>query len=275
MSQYEFESENFEYAPTQEYEGSYSGEFEYQELQELEAPLHEVQEMELASELLEIRDEQELEQFLGNLISGVAKAAGGFIRSPVGQALGGILKDVARKALPVVGGALGSFVAPGVGTALGAKLGSMASGMFELEFEGMDREQAEFEVARRYVRFASTAARNAALAPPQAPPRTVANQAVATAARRYAPGLLRMAVAGYGPPDGYGGGQNGDGYGQQAQAYGQQPYGQQAYGQQAYGQQPSGQQAYGQQSPGGGSWGRPRRGQWHVRGRSIVLRNVF
>jgi hypothetical protein len=269
MSQYEFESENFEYAPTQEFEqgGAYSGEFEYQELQELEAPLHEVQEMELASELLEIRDEQELDHFLGNLISGVAKAAGSFIKSPVGQALGGILKDAAKKALPVVGGALGSFVAPGVGTAIGSKLGSMASNLFELELEGLDHEQAEFEVARRYVRFASAAARNAALAPPSMPPRAVANQAVAAAARRYAPGLLRMASYGYGGgPYDYGYGQNGD-------AYGQQQYGQQQYGQQQqYGPQ---QQQYGRSSYGGVSWGRPRRGQWHVRGRNIVLRNVF
>ena len=39
------------------------------------------------------------------------------IKSPIGRALGGILKGVAKKALPVVGGALGSMVAPGVGTA--------------------------------------------------------------------------------------------------------------------------------------------------------------
>src|SRR5262249_22602589 len=96
----------------------------------------------------------------------------------------------------VVGGALGSFVAPGVGTAIGSKLGSMASGLFEVELEGVNPQQAEFEIARRYVRFASAAARNASLAPQNQSPRAIANQAVAAAARRYAPGLLRTARPG-------------------------------------------------------------------------------
>ena len=101
------------------------------------------------------------------------------------------LKKVAKTALPVVGGALGSFIAPGVGTAIGSKLGSMAGNLFEVELEGVDREQAEFEIARRYVRFATAAARNASMAPTSLPPQVIANRAVAAAARRYAPGLVR------------------------------------------------------------------------------------
>ena len=115
--------------------------------------------MEAAAELLEVTNEAELEQFLGNLFKKVASGVGGFVKSSAGKALGGILKNIAKKALPIVGGALGSFVAPGVGTAIGSKLGSMASGLFEVELEGMDEQEAEFEVARRYVRLASTAAR--------------------------------------------------------------------------------------------------------------------
>ena len=152
---------------------------------------HESQEMELASELLEVSSEEELEQFLGNLFSKVAKGVGGFIKSGTGRALGGMLKNLAKKALPAVGGALGSMVVPGLGTAIGSKLGSMASGLFELELEGMNEQEAEFEVARRFVRLAGTAARNAALASPTAPPRAVARAALITAARRHAPGLLR------------------------------------------------------------------------------------
>jgi uncharacterized protein (DUF697 family) len=153
--------------------------------------LRESQEMELASELLEVSSEEELEQFLGNLFSRVAKGVGGFIKSGTGRALGGMLKNLAKKALPAVGGALGSMVAPGLGTAIGSKLGSMAGGLFEMELEGMNEQEAEFEVARRYVRLASTAARSAAMASPTAPPRVVARAAVITAARRHAPGLLR------------------------------------------------------------------------------------
>jgi uncharacterized protein (DUF697 family) len=154
------------------------------------SPLSEAEELELASELLEISNEQELEQFLGGLI----KKVGGFMKSPVGQALGGVLKNVAKKALPVVGGALGSMVVPGIGTALGSKLGTMASGMFELEFESMPLEQAEFEIARRTVGLTAAAAHTAARARPHpaTSPHTVARAAVAHAARTYAPGVHRQ-----------------------------------------------------------------------------------
>ncbi|MGZ4233879.1 MAG: hypothetical protein ACXVVQ_20960 [Solirubrobacteraceae bacterium] len=165
-----------------------------------ESPLSEAQEVELATELLEITSEEELEEFLGNLFKGVAKSVGGFIKSPIGRQLGGILKSVAKKALPVVGGALGSFVAPGVGTAIGSKLGSMASGLFEMETAGMSQEQAQFEVARRYVRLAASAAQHAATAPRNAPPPRVVRTAITQAARQHAPGLLRGTSAGTGLP---------------------------------------------------------------------------
>jgi uncharacterized protein (DUF697 family) len=169
---------------------------------EMESPLSESEEMELASELLELGSEQELEQFLGNLFKGVSRAVGGFIKSPIGKALGGVLKNVAKKALPVVGSALGSMVAPGIGTALGGKLGSMASGLFEVEVEAMPAEAAEFEVARRYVNLAATAARHAALARPseRVNPQTVARAAVAAAARGHAPGVYRMMMRTLGAP---------------------------------------------------------------------------
>ena len=157
-------------------------------------PLNEAQTVQLASELMEITNEAELEQFLGDIISKVGKAAGSFIKSPVGQALGGILKGVAKKALPVVGGALGSMVAPGIGTALGGQLGSLASGMFELELESLPGEQAEFEVAKRVVGLTAASASRAAQIPPRSglSPHQVARAAVAEAARDYAPGLYRQ-----------------------------------------------------------------------------------
>lgn len=163
---------------------------------EVGGPLTEAQEIELASELLEISDEQELEQFLGSVFKKVAHGVGSFIKSPVGRALGGVLKSVAKKALPVVGGALGSMVAPGIGTAIGSKLGSMASGLFEVELEALPQEQAEYEVARRYVGLAASAARHAALARPRpgVNPLTVARAAVTKAARSYAPGLYKQMI---------------------------------------------------------------------------------
>ena len=169
-----------------------------EELQELSgefsSPLGEQQEMELAAQLLEIRDEAELEQFLGGLIKNVAKGVGGFLDSPTGKALGGILKNVAKKALPMVGGAIGSFVAPGIGTAIGTRLGSMATKLFEAEvgeLEGFSQDEAEFEVARRYVRFSAAATRNAALSQRRGQPQRVARASAYAAARRHAGGVAR------------------------------------------------------------------------------------
>jgi uncharacterized protein (DUF697 family) len=250
MSQYETETEAYEYGElgqeTGEYEfGQQTGEYEFgqqtgeYEFGEVGGPLHEVQEAELAAELLEITNEQELEEFLGNIFKGVSRAVGGFMRSPVGAALGSALKGIAKQALPLVGGALGSFVAPGVGTALGSKLGSMAGDLFEVELESMDREQGEFEVARKYVQLAANAAQNAALAPPNVPPGQVAQQAIAQAAQRYAPGLLPS-----------GGNGAGAGYGQPVGAYASSPGGY------------------------GGPAVRPRSGRWIRRGRRIIVLGV-
>ncbi|MBE7446118.1 MAG: hypothetical protein HS132_13050 [Planctomycetia bacterium] len=94
------------------------GEFEYEfegNIGAYESPFNEVEEMELASQLLEITDEDELDQFLGDIIKKAGSAVGKFVRSPVGKALGGVLKGAVKKALPIAGSALGNLIAPGVG----------------------------------------------------------------------------------------------------------------------------------------------------------------
>ena len=84
----------------------------------------------------------------------------------VAKPLGGVLKSVAKKALPFVGSALGSFIPiPGVGTAIGGALGSAVSKALEVEYGELESEEAEFEMARRFVRIAATAAQNAGAAP--------------------------------------------------------------------------------------------------------------
>ncbi len=188
----ELASEQYEYGETGsvlgEIIGGAQGEatFESGEYQELPEMMHD----ELASELLEVHGDQELDHFLGDLFSKVASTVGKAINSPVGQALGGILKQVAKKALPIAGGALGSFVGGPLGGMVGGKLASMAGDAFGLEVEGLSREDRDFEMARRYVRFATHAARRAAAAPLNIDPAAVARAAVTEAARKYAPGLL-------------------------------------------------------------------------------------
>ena len=159
---------------------------------ELESPLSEMQEMELASELLEVASEQDLEQFLGDVFRAAGQAVGNFVRSDTGRALGGILKDnlrsAAKQALPVVGRTIGD-TAGGFGD-LGARAGSAVGSLLGLELEGLSAEDREFEVARQLVRFAGSAAGQAAVAPPNAPPSAVARKAASRAAQVYAPGLL-------------------------------------------------------------------------------------
>ncbi|HZW94491.1 MAG TPA: hypothetical protein VFF64_16190 [Candidatus Eremiobacteraceae bacterium] len=151
---------------------------------------NEGQEMELAAELLEVSSEQELEQFLGDFIKKAGRAIGGFVKSPVGQALGGVLKSAAKVALPIAGGALGTFVGGPVGTAIGSSLGSMAGQALGLELEGLSQEDREFEAARQFVRFAGETVKNALQAPPNINPIAAARTAAVEAAREHAPGLL-------------------------------------------------------------------------------------
>ena len=174
-----------------EFAGEYPGEFgqeteTYGEYSQ-EGPFSEAETMELASELLTIQNEVELEQFLGKLV----KKAGGFLRSGVGRHLTGALRGIARKALPVLGAAAGNFILPGVGGAIGGKLASAAGNMFGLELEGLSYEDQEFEIAKQVVRLGGAAATNAAQAPPNAPPAQAAQAALTTAAQQFAPGLLR------------------------------------------------------------------------------------
>ena len=149
----------------------------------------EVLETELAVELLEIRDEAELDQFLGKLVSSAGGALGKMVRSPVGRAIGGVLKGVAKKALPLAGGALGAFVGGPIGAKIGSGLASAAGQALGLELQEMSAEEQEVQGARQFVRVAGETVKNALSAPPSADPRQVAGSAAVAAVRKHAPGL--------------------------------------------------------------------------------------
>jgi hypothetical protein len=141
--------------------------------------------MELAAELLEVRDEQELDRFLGSIFNKVKQFAG----SATGKAIGGMLKGVLKKALPIAGGVAGTFFGGPVGATIGSKLGSMAGNLFEMELEGLSQEDREFEAAKQFARFAAEAVQNASTAP-GGNPVAIARNAITAAAQRHAPGLL-------------------------------------------------------------------------------------
>jgi uncharacterized protein (DUF697 family) len=292
--EYGSSQETFEFNP--EFMGETSG-----ESYEMSGELHETQEMELAHELLEVSNEQELNMFLGKLIKSAGRAIGNFANSSVGRTIGGALKSVAKTVIPIAGKALGSFVGGPVGGMIGGKLGSMATNLFELELEGLSPEDREFETARAYVRFANAAVRRGAglqQQRPGVPPRTLARTALAQAARQHAPGLLRNGAQPnrgangrfispngsrrggrpYGVPaafaqQGYagtgGGNLNVNGSYGQGQAQGPDGQGDDSFDfdPTGFGQDASG----GEQSYGNPPTGRATRGTWMRRGRTLVI----
>ena len=168
--------------------------FEYEQDEgdsgEFETEADDSRELQLAGELLELSDEGELDQFLGKLVSGAVSAGRSFLRSDVGKAVTGVVRNAAKQALPQIGQALGNYVAPGVGGQIGSRLGSFVGDKLGLELEGLSAEDREFEVARAFVRFAEETARTAATAPPSVPATAAARRAAVLAAQRQLPGLV-------------------------------------------------------------------------------------
>ena len=181
-----------EYEP--QYEALQADEFEFENDESADSEsgvFSEADEMDLASELLTLSDEAELDQFLGKLLKKAAGAVHKVIKSPLGKQVGGLLKGAVKNVLPMATGALGTLVGGPVGTALGSKLGSVASNALGLEMEGMSAEDQEFEIARRLVRFGGEAVKKAVNAPQTFDVAHIARQAVIEAARKHAPGLVR------------------------------------------------------------------------------------
>jgi hypothetical protein len=146
---------------------------------------------------LEITNEQELEQFLGDLIKKAGSAIGSVVKSPIGQAIGGVLKTAASKALPLAGTALGGFVGGPLGAQIGGGLASMAGSALGLELEGLSAEDREFEASKQFVKFAGETVKNALQAAPNADPVAVAKAAAAEAGRTHAPGLMNSEPGGH------------------------------------------------------------------------------
>ncbi|MEW6289263.1 MAG: hypothetical protein AB1545_05335 [Thermodesulfobacteriota bacterium] len=176
--------------------GNGNSDFEFEEdweggIDDQESPFDEGEELELAAELLEVSSDEELEEFINSkLFKKWGKKAKKFMSSRVGRKLGGMLKGLAKKALPLAGTAIGTYFGGPAGAALGGKVGSMATKFLGAELEGLEPDELEYEVARRFVRLAGTAASKAAAAPPSSNPKAAAYKALTAAARLHAPGLV-------------------------------------------------------------------------------------
>ena len=160
---------------------------------ESESPFSELQELELASELLGVSNEEELESYLGNTIQAAAAKASRQLKPHLKRLLGGLLKSAARHVVPLGGSTAKKIIEGPIGSAIGNQLASKIDSLFGLELEGLSNEDREFEVARRFTRFAGDAARHAAQAQPHEHPHKIAKQAVLNAARRHAPGFVPAA----------------------------------------------------------------------------------
>ena len=170
-------------------EGEYEVAFGDDE-ESVETPFSDEEEMELAAELLTAGSEEDLDHFLGGLLKKAQHAAGRFMKSHVGRSLMGALRGVAKKVLPIAGSVVGSAV-PGLGTMVGGALGQGAAKLLAPEDEALSPDEMQFEAARRFVRLAGAAARNAIRDDNGSmPPGRAAQAALMKAARRHAPRLL-------------------------------------------------------------------------------------
>jgi hypothetical protein len=157
---------------------------------QLGSQLSEAQEMALASELLEINSEEELEQFLGDLWDRTKAAASQVYNSSAVQSAIPGLKAVGRAVLPKVASFVANRYAPGTGDIAGAGVQAAVDQWLKEELEGLSGEDRELEIARRFVRFANAALQRAAQSPPRVPAPTAAQIAVADAARQDMPGVV-------------------------------------------------------------------------------------
>lgn len=196
----EAEFEQLEQWEADEQEQLEADEFEFEDAELYEAEseslfckngqMCEAQETELALELLEVSSEEELEEFLDNLAQRAVHAGRSILATPDMQAVGGILKSAARKALPHIGRAVGGHFGGKKWAKRGAGFATGVGKLFGLELEGLSGEDQEFEMAKGFVRFAGNTVRNMSGMAGSADPLAAAKQAASAAARVYAPGLL-------------------------------------------------------------------------------------
>jgi hypothetical protein len=161
----------------------------------LSGELTEAQELALASEVLEISNEEELEEFLGDLWNATKAAASSAYNSDVVRAAIPGLKAVGAAVLPKAAGWLADRYAPGTGGIASAGVQAAVDQWLKEELEGLSGEDREFEVARRYVRFANDVLQRAAQVPDRVVAPPVAAQVVLRdATREHVPGLVPFLV---------------------------------------------------------------------------------
>lgn len=164
----------------------------------------EIPEGELAYELMHVQSEEELDQFLGDLLKSAWSGAKALYHSPLGQklkrqAIEG-LKDMGRKALPGLGRTVGGHFFGPQGARIGGQLGKMAAKGLGLEYQGATALERRTEGSRRFVRTARNAARRIATQIQSGQPvnARIIHQIILQEGRRWFPGLPVQAIGGTG-----------------------------------------------------------------------------
>jgi hypothetical protein len=141
-----------------------------------------MEEIELATGILDAAFDGRPSDVLGRIVAVVERKASRAIPLDSRRRLIELLERSSREAVPALGGAIGGPLR----TARAVE----ASRFLGLETEGLSSEATDFELARHFVRFAAAAAERAARTSDTKPPDMVADEAVRSAARALAPGLL-------------------------------------------------------------------------------------
>ncbi|MCB0839327.1 MAG: hypothetical protein KDD99_21800 [Bacteroidetes bacterium] len=145
-------------------------------------------EFELAAELMEVADDEELEEFLGKIIGSVRKIFGKgkkIVKSPMVRKQWRAHQARKKKLLPIFQKIFGSYFGGGGG-------GGMGSKFFEIGLEGLSPEERRFEVAKNSAKFMKATLRHLPKNP-GIPAKTAVRKALKRAARRHMPQLLKSA----------------------------------------------------------------------------------
>ena len=175
-----------EYSPQMEFASGPASELEDESERGL---FDESQELEWASRLLEVANEQQLDHFLHDMIREAGTAAGPALHPSDAQAIAGVLKQAVHEILPA-STHRGAPMQSSVGGRLGSGLSSLAGQVLGLELEGLSSEDREFEAVKQFVRFAGQTVKNALEAAPGTDSHHNAHRAATDAAQVYAPGLF-------------------------------------------------------------------------------------
>jgi hypothetical protein len=122
-------------------------------------------EIELASELLDVTSEGELQGYLHRLVTELASAEGVGLPAGRARALVDGLTRTAVQTLPTLSFALGSGGQSAVGA--GRSAAATAARVYGLELEGLSSEDRDYEIARQFVRLAQAATNPLAQAAPE------------------------------------------------------------------------------------------------------------